>query len=389
MLISVDDGTGSNTLAISAPGTGNCGTPSANQHTGNLSLTNLNAYGNITLNGATSGSSVLSVTATGGTLNLGSTNAMVDSSGDISGVSATFTTPANSSLVPLTVSQGALSTSFPLAALSITSEDDGATNVPALSIAETWNDTTNRLAGPALSLSVTNTSSAPSSKVMQILVGGSPIFNVTPTGIVQSAEYGALTNASTANFCGGVCTGTLTNVEGGAIFQGMDNSNTVSATAGGGFGILRGGMLTGASITAGAVEGVVQVGEGYCESCSVIAAVGDVVCGTATAFTVTDCATSASNIIGIATITSNPIGVVSYGLAIVKLDNASTVGHTVCMSTTTVGEGHDNVLAACAAGGAIGVVVANSGNVIGMSGNTTTSFAMGSTLPLVQLHISQ
>jgi trimeric autotransporter adhesin len=71
----VDDGTGTNTLAISAPGTGNCGSPSANAHTGNLSLTKLNIFG------TTSGSTTLSASATGGTLNLGSTNATVTSAG--------------------------------------------------------------------------------------------------------------------------------------------------------------------------------------------------------------------------------------------------------------------------------------------------------------------
>jgi hypothetical protein len=54
----VDDGSGTNTLAISAPGTGNCGSPSANQHTGHLKLTNLQSYGTVTFNdGTTVGSS--------------------------------------------------------------------------------------------------------------------------------------------------------------------------------------------------------------------------------------------------------------------------------------------------------------------------------------------
>jgi hypothetical protein len=65
--------------------------------------------------------------------------------------------------------------------------------------------------------------------------------------------------------------------------------------------------------------GVVELGAGYLKS--TVANIGDVVCGTTTAFTVTDCSKTgpAVNIVGIATSTSNPISVVADGLAPVKL----------------------------------------------------------------------
>jgi hypothetical protein len=50
-------------------------------HSGNLNLNNENVYGSTTWNGSTSGSATISATATGGTLNLGSTNATITSSG--------------------------------------------------------------------------------------------------------------------------------------------------------------------------------------------------------------------------------------------------------------------------------------------------------------------
>ena len=205
--------------------------------------------------------------------------------------------------------------------------------------------------------------------------------------------YGALTAGANATFKGGTQAAANTNgAGGGAIYQGNDNSNNGSSTKGG-YAILRGGELTNATPNAAALEGVSQVGSGYLKG-SAIAAVGDIVCGTTTAFTVTDCphSTIANNIIGIASSTSNPIGVVSYGLALVSLDGALTnIGDNVCMSTTTDGKGHDNgsTTTACTLGETIGVIVADSGTITQMSGSTTAATAMSTTLPLVQLHISQ
>ena len=174
------------------------------------------------------------------------------------------------------------------------------------------------------------------------------------------------------------------------MFQGADTSGTGSAAAGG-YAILRGGMLTAASPNSSALMGVVELGAGYLKN--TVANIGDVVCGTTTAFKVTDCSKTgpAVNIIGIATSTSNPISVVADGLAPVKLGaSLANIGDTVCMGTATNGQAIDNGTAACAtAGTTIGIIVADSGTITVMSGNSTTSVTLGSSLPLVQLHIGK
>jgi hypothetical protein len=152
-------------------------------------------------------------------------------------------------------------------------------------------------------------------------------------------------------------------------------------------------MLSGATPNAAELEGPTQLGAGYLKG-TAIAAVGDVVCGTTTAYTVTDCTHTGpgTNIIGIATSTTNPIGIVHDGQALVALDGALTaIGDNVCMGTTTDGKAHDNASTstACTLGTAIGVIIADSGTLTGMSGDTTAAVAMSTTLVLVQLHISQ
>jgi hypothetical protein len=309
-----------------------------------------------------------------------------------------MTTLANSTSTVLNLTQGAISTVFPTAAINVTQgSNTGATAVPILNLNTTWNDAS--LVGSGVKINITNTSSAATSAAFQINAGtggATQEFVVGVTGVVV-----ALGNIETAgSFTGTVGTtpitigsGTLTFATNAAapafLAQGEDASNTGAATAGG-LALLRGGMLTAATPSGSALEGGVEVGAGYLKG-TAIASVGDVVCATTTAFTVTDCAvTPGTNIVGIATSTTNPIGVVSYGLVPVKLDGALTaIGDNVCMGTTTAGAAHDNgsTTTACAVGTGIGVIVADSGTFTSMTGNTTGTQTLSTTLVLVQLRL--
>lgn len=270
----------------------------------------------------------------------------------------------------------------------------GAQTLASVVINPTWNTSG---AATALLVNPTNTASAVGSLLGSFQVGGVHFVDIDRSGdILSGGAIGSNANASPFTVCGGSassgCAGLSNNgVTGGLTSLGGDNSNT-GAGARGGFGIFRGGMLTAAAPNAAAIEGVSQLASGYLKGAA-IAAAGDVVCATTTAFTVTDCAsTPATNVIGIATNTSNPIGVVSYGLVLVSLDGALTaIGDNVCLSTTTAGKGHDNgsTTTACPLGQSIGVIVADVGTVTQMSGASTAATAMSTTLPLVQLHISQ
>jgi hypothetical protein len=210
-------------------------------------------------------------------------------------------------------------------------------------------------------------------------------------GIFQAPNYQGVSSTSDTDYNGGQDASAAGQVSSG-IFRGSDNPST-SASAIAGSGVLRGGMLTGASV-AGALSGEPQVIGGFLKG-TAVANVGDVVCGTTTAFTVTDCSHTGPqvNIMGIATSTANPIGVVSDGQSLVKTDGAVTIGDTLCIGTTTDGLAHDSGgQGACAtAGASIGVVIATSGNARNCEGACTvvTSVAMSTTLPLVQLHLGK
>jgi hypothetical protein len=210
-------------------------------------------------------------------------------------------------------------------------------------------------------------------------------FNVSNSGGYQGNAF-----TQSVQFCGGTCTGSTNGAGGDALAHGTDNSST-GTSAVGGASWLRGGMLTAATPSASASMGPVGMAAGYLKG-SAIAAQGDVVCGTTTAFTVTDCAiTPQVNIIGIALTTANPVVVATNGLAPVSLSNTATVGDTVCMGTTTAGKAVDSGgQAACATAAAtIGVVVAvaGKGNYPTGSGATVTTITYTTSLPLVQLHI--
>lgn len=309
------------------------------------------------------------------------------------------TTAANSASTDLSVTQGAISTVFPTAAVNISQgSNTGTTAVPALNISSTWNNAS--LAGSGIKLSVTNSASTAASTLL-LLDGGTggatQEFAVTAGGLVQATSnietasgnyYG--TAASTAVT---IASGTGTTSSNGAapamIAQGEDNSSTGAAVVGG-TGILRGGLASAASPNAAALMGPAEVAGGALKG-SAIANVGDVLCSTTTAETVTDCPTGATNIVGIATSTSNPVTFVSDGQVPVKTDNATTAGDILCAPSVTVGLAHDNGTTSCGPGvTTIGTVQANSGtNAVTIpSGTSTTTATPASTLPLAQLHIA-
>jgi hypothetical protein len=326
-------------------------------------------------------------------LTIGETSAATGGSGN-SGV--TISTAANSTSTPLNISEGAISTVFPTAAVNISQgSNTGATNVPGLNIAATWNNAS--LVGTLINLAITNTSTGAGSSFIsgQGGTGGATNeFLIDASGNYRTTggNFEATAATISTSFCGGLCSGSSTASTGGALAQGSDNSNTGSGAKAGN-GLFRAGMLTATSPNGAALEGAIQVGSGFLKG-TAVANFGDVVCGTTTAFTVTDCSHTgpAVNIVGIANSTTNPIGVVASGQALVKLDGALTaIGDTVCMGTTTDGLAHDSGgVAACGtAGTSIGVIIADSGTITTMSGNSTAATAMSTTLVLVQLHLGK
>lgn len=294
----------------------------------------------------------------------------------------TASTASGSTATPLSVVQGSVT---------------GTNSTPAMQVTTTWNNAS--LTGEGLLIGITDTASLGGSLALDIQRPlGSSQFSVDKAGdVILNAGDAIGGNSVGANisYCGGLvastaCISSNNATLGGAIFQGGDASGTGSGVKAG-FAILRGGMLTNAAPNAAALEGTTEIGYGYLKG-SALAATGDVVCGTTTAFTVTDCSHTgpAVNIIGIATNTANPIGVVAEGTVPVATDGAVTIGHILCMGTTTDGQAHDNGTAACAtAGTTIGVVIATSGSVRTMQGASQGLTALSTTLPLVQLHIGK
>lgn len=269
----------------------------------------------------------------------------------------------------------------------------GALTTPSLTLSTTLNTT-----GIANIFTITaiNTASSATSCFINFMGGAAgstqdACIDVNGNFHSGTGAFESTVGGGNTTFLGGQGTNSVAGAVGGTQLRGSDNSNA-GAAAVAGYTLLRGGFLTAATPNAAALPGVIQVSSGYLKG-SAVANVGDLVCGTTTAFTVTDCPiTPGTNVVGVATSTTNPIGVVGYGLALVHLDGTVTaIGDNVCLSTTTAGSGHDNGSAttACAVGTSVGVIVADSGTITTGSGSTTAATAMSTTLPLVQLHIGQ
>jgi hypothetical protein len=330
---------------------------------------------------------IVSPTASVATFANGDNPLVFDSQSTTAGrIANTFgeTTAATSTGTPYEVKITTLagSTASPL---EVDNSLNGAQTQCTLCVFPTWSTTAAVDAG--ILENVTNTGSGANSKIMDLQVAGTPEFTVDTGGNLRMAgNMGTTNNSTNAIYTASSGTSTSNAALAGTLVKGEDNSNTGSSAVGG-FGILRGGMLTGAS-PAGAF-GATQVVSGYNKG--TVAAAGDVVCGNGTtAFSVTDCSKTgpALNIVGIAQNSTAPIAVVSAGIAVVATDGTgATVGHVLCMGTTTDGQAHDNGTGACTTGGAqIGVVIATSGSIATASGNSTTTQTLSANLPLVALH---
>ena len=113
-------------------------------------------------------------------------------------------------------------------------------------------------------------------------------------------------------------------------------------------------------------------------------------CMTTTAYTVNDCPTTAISAEGVANSTNASLLVIRAGRAPVNSDNAVTIGHTVCTSTTVAGQIHDSGgTTSCTVGQNVGRVVATSGTVpiMGAAGVTWQNVTLSTTLPLISLRI--
>lgn len=308
-----------------------------------------------------------------------------------------ISTAANSTATVLNLTQGAISTVFPTAGINLSQgANTGATNVPGGLFAGTWNNAS--IVGPFFKVAVTNTSSTAGSPIFQVFGGAGGAtseFNVNTAGVgitpvaFQSALFEGATLAAGTTFCGGPCTAALTSPAGAALYQGGDNSSA-NAAAMGGPSVFRAGMLTNATPNAAQLPGTVQLEAGAIKG-SAVAAVGDILTGAATQYNMTDCPITGCLVTGIATSTANPIGYVTNGQALVKLDGAlAAIGNGVCTGTTTAGQGHDNgaVGNPCPQGMTyIGQIIADVGTIITSTGSTTGSTAMSTTLPMVALAI--
>jgi hypothetical protein len=269
----------------------------------------------------------------------------------------------------------------------------GSQTLPSSYFNCTWNTT--GIVGGCLLVNATNTASGANSLLASFQVGLAHMVDIDKSGdIYINGALGGTGAATDVSICGGQgagsCAPANTNGSVGALVaQGADNgSNGASAKAG--LLLLRCGALTNAAPNAAALPGVCQLVEEF-QKGSAVANVGDVVCMGTVAPQVTDCSHTgpATNIMGIASSTSNPISVVVEGEALVKVSNTAAVGDFVCWTGAagTDGVPVDNGTSRCASGQYIGIVVMISGTIRQSSGTGISSTAMSVNLPLVQLHI--
>jgi hypothetical protein len=259
----------------------------------------------ISLLGSTSGSATLSVTATGGTLNLGSTNATVTAAGALTVTSCTGCTGAGTALSAITaatasntiangnnpqtwnwaqttdaqdamlfgetsaatggtltgglanqaqvaVTTASNSTATPLEVVQGSITNTVAT--PLFQLETTWNNA--GLVGEAILLNVTNTASAAGSRLLDLQVGGVSTFNVDKAGTTTlgNTVQNFVTTASTI-YQGGQDV-SANAVLGSATSRGADETGAGGATSAGGSVTIRGGnnAATNAASQGGSVE---------------------------------------------------------------------------------------------------------------------------------------
>jgi hypothetical protein len=244
------------------------------------------------------------------------------------------------------------------------------------------------------------------------LAGGATVQATNSTGgmTFQCGHSASNATACLATLQGADSTGNAASTTGGDVLVRGGNIPSSSTTAGlGGYVDLEGGACTSSSATAcqagvasvapgrsaGGLQGLLQFIQPVLSGGTNTA--NRVECWVATAMEVTDCPASAATgnsgtFAGVALTTAAPFSIVLNGsFTIVKTDNATTIGHTVCFGTMTPGEVHDNLgTAACGAGAGFGVVIDNSSSHSWMVPNGqggTVTLTAGSTTPLVHIQV--
>jgi hypothetical protein len=200
---------------------------------------------------------------------------------------AAISTLANSTSTVLNLTQGAISSVFPTALLTLSQgANTGATNVPIFNSATTFNNSS--LVGNPFVQNVTCTAAAASSNLFNFQLGGvsaisfgyptancggSPTLTLAASGIViapsqvKSSTFSGNGAANNVVVTGGLVGTSNNGAVGGLTVQGSDNSNTGASTAGGSL-TLRGGNLTGAATNLPGSDVIIAGGLGTGNSAS-------------------------------------------------------------------------------------------------------------------------
>jgi hypothetical protein len=203
--------------------------------------------------------------------------------------------------------------------------------------------------------------------------------NIQLTGSFLGQTYESTGPTTSVNYKGYDYTGTSGDTAGVAFFRGGDSTGATGSQTSGSV-VFRAGLVTSAS----GLPGVASMGEGFFKG-SGTTTLWSLQSITA-AYTANDNPTSQAMPVGVATNTTAPLMVIIEGMAPINSTNATTVGHTVCVSTGTAGYVTDSGgVGACTAGLGVGIVVANSGSAIVGTGATSSTVSLSSILPLVLL----
>lgn len=356
-----------------------------------LELAGVNGTTGLQLDGSTSGSAQLSASATGGTLNLGSTNATVDTSGNVTVVSCTGCASTFSAAHYAGTATGAvnvLAATLSPAPASLTAM----LGVPVAVLANLANTTTTptiafgslaaktivKCDSTALAAGDYNTTTP----AVLIWNGTNMVLQNPQVGICQSASSGNFTVGNNLLFATAAAPAVTTaiSVQGGQdsstssvpgtlTLRGGNNSSSAQSA---GDAILEGGLATFSS--GNGVQGKARLNEAF-TTATALSATFEVVNISAND-QVQAAPLGATAIVGIAQTvggTTTAMYVASYGKTTVRFDGTPVLGDYACApptSTGTIGLAHDNGTTPCTAGQKLGVIT---GQVSGTgSGSTAT-----------------
>jgi hypothetical protein len=343
------------------------------------------------LDGATSGSAFLSVAATGGLLNLGSTNATVDTSGNMTVVSCTGcggsggsafyqpyggTTTGSVNVMAATISPAPANLAAMLGVpVSFLPNLANTTTTPTINFNSFGAETIVKCGSLALVSGDLSTTA-----VAVVIWNGTNMQLQNPQNTICQPAANGTFQATTFQISGGTfrasaITGTTT-VEGG---QQSTNSSQPGAL------ILQGGPNTSTGnagnvfVEAGAASGAGQQGILNTQQSFTIAAattIGYTMAMTTTSDKVQPSPIGGFNNVGVAASvggTTAQIYVVSSGKVLTVFDGTPVVGDVACYppaSTGTIGLAHDNGSTACTLGEALGIVT---GQVSGTGSGATAT----------------